>query len=64
MICPNCGKNVAQDTELCQYCNSPTQFSSKMKYYPRSTPLNAYSSTQKDLVKHMQVQQPLSLHGS
>jgi len=41
MICPNCGKGVAQNAEICPFCNNPTQFSVKMKYYPRLTPLDA-----------------------
>jgi len=44
MICPNCGKDVAQNAEQCPFCHYPTQFSSRMKYYPRSTPLTPSSS--------------------
>lgn len=40
MICPNCGKNIDQNVDLCPYCKKPTQFSLRMKYYPRNTPLN------------------------
>ena len=41
MICPNCGKNIDQNVDVCPYCKKPTQFSSRMKYYPRNTPLNS-----------------------
>lgn len=44
MICPNCGKNIDQNVDLCPYCKKATQFSSRMKYYPRSTPLNPMST--------------------
>lgn len=40
MICPNCGKNVAAEQELCPHCRKPTQFSSRMRYYPKATPLD------------------------
>ncbi len=40
MICPNCGKSVSAEQELCPHCGKPTQFSSRMRYYPRSTPLD------------------------
>ena len=44
MICPNCGKNIDQNADLCPYCKKTTHFSSRMKYYPRSTPLNPTST--------------------
>lgn len=44
MICPNCGKTVDSSTEICPHCSQPTQFSSRMRYYPRSTPLQSESS--------------------
>lgn len=40
MICPNCGKSVTSEQELCPHCGNPTQFSGRMKYYPKSTPLD------------------------
>lgn len=40
MICPNCGKSVTAEQELCPHCGKPTQFSSRMRYYPRATPLD------------------------
>lgn len=58
MICPNCGKNVAQNAEICPFCKHPTQFSSKMKYYPRSTPLTANPSNQTIPAKPTQIHQP------
>lgn len=39
MICPNCGKNASPNDEFCPFCGQPTQFSARMRYYPRSTPL-------------------------
>ncbi len=38
MICPNCGKNVSAEQEICQYCGKPTQFSSQIRYIPKSVP--------------------------
>lgn len=49
MICPNCGKSVSAEQELCPHCGKPTQFSSRMQYYPRSTPLDPADSKQAPL---------------
>ncbi len=38
MICPNCGKPVTADQEVCRYCGKPTQFSSQMRYVPKPVP--------------------------
>ena len=38
MICPNCGKNVSSDQEICRYCGKPTQFSARMQYFPKAVP--------------------------
>ena len=63
MICPNCGRNVAQNAEICPFCNAPTQFSSRMKYYPRSTPLDAKASLHTNETKPIHTQQSTQAHG-
>ena len=41
MICPNCGKNISAQQEVCQFCGQPTQFSSKVRYFPKEVPVRA-----------------------
>ena len=40
MICPSCGKNVSANQEFCQYCGAQTQFSSRIRYFPKEVPVS------------------------
>lgn len=38
MICPNCGKNITAEQDVCAHCGQPTQFSSRIRYIPKAVP--------------------------